>query len=495
MTFSENQEPAAEEGAVSATVHAWATRLLLGYFALRLIYLALCVSSFVPPDEVTHAGLCKIFSRVILLPVNAPDTYEFGLVTNIPWLYYWTMGKLLHLNVFGLSDLVFLRLLNIPIALATVWYATRLLRLLTRDRLTGLLLLAVITNTAMFSFLSASVSYDNLVNLLAAMAIYYLLAFFQQRAGSLLAASLLCQLAGGLTKITMLPVILVLNLLLAIWVVRKFRPFVSSLREYFAIRGRAFWQVPLILVALGLNLQIYAGNYLHYGTLAATMPNVLTPELSMQNRIGAREGVFSLYESGKISYMDALQMAGDIKHPGDKADTFYLLMNYENLRAHPSNWLGPVAYAKLWFQEMTTTIFGIKGHLQMYKNPGHLIPVYLVLALALAGALLRWRPREQGWLTASLAAVSLFYAAVLLVKVNYPAYTYYGNPGITLQGRYLFPVLAPIYVLGSLYLVRLFRAGPLRLLLVLVTALLCLVYDFPWFLAHATSEWYAWLPK
>jgi hypothetical protein len=495
MTFRQFKEPAPEEEAVSAAVHAWATGLLFGYFILRLVYFALCVPSFVPPDEVTHAGLCHIFSRVLLLPGNGPGTYEFGLVTNIPWLYYWTMGKLLHLNVFGLSDLVFLRLLNLPIACATVWYAVRLLRLLTRDRLTGLLLLAVMTNTAMFSFLSASVSYDNLVNLLAVMAIYYLLAFFRQRAGALLAASLLCQLAGGLTKITMLPLILVLNLLFAIWAVRQWRPFVSSLRGYLAPRGRALWQVPLILVALGLNLQLYAGNYLRFGTLAATMPKVLTPELSMQNRIGAREEVFSLYESGKISYMDALQMAGDIRHPGDKADTFYLLMNYENLRAHPANWLGPVAYAKIWFQQMTATIFGIKGHLQMFKNPRQLIPIYLVLALALAGAVLRWRPREQGWLTASLAAVSLFYAGVLLVKVNYPAYSYYGNPGITLQGRYLFPVLAPIYVLGSLYLVRLFRARALKLALALGTALLCLVYDFPWFLAHATAGWLAWLPK
>jgi hypothetical protein len=56
-------------------------------------------------------------------------------------------------------------------------------------------------------------------------------------------------------------------------------------------------------------------------------------------------------------------------------------------------------------------------------------------------------------------------------------------------------VIAPIYVLSCLYLIRLFRGGTLRLALALGTALLFLAYDFPWFLSHATSEWFLWLPK
>ena len=80
-----------------------------------------------------------------------------------------------------------------------------------------LLLLVALTNTAMFSLLSASVSYDNLTNLLAAMAVYYLFAFFKNRSADQLAASILCQLAGSLTKMTFLPLVLALNLLLLIY--------------------------------------------------------------------------------------------------------------------------------------------------------------------------------------------------------------------------------------------------------------------------------------
>ena len=78
-----------------------------------------------------------------------------------------------------------------------------------------------------------------------------------------------------------------------------------------------------IFVALGLNLHLYAGNYLRYDTLTPTMSQVLSPGMAMENRIAARETIFSLYTDGKISYMEALQLAGGIKHPGDKSDTFY----------------------------------------------------------------------------------------------------------------------------------------------------------------------------
>ena len=458
----------------------WAIGGLLVYFGFRLVYLALNVSSFAPPDEVTHAGLCKIFASVFLLPENSPRTYEFGLVTNIPWLYYWTMGKLLHLNIIGLSDLVFLRLLNIPLAFGTVFFVRQTLLLFSNDRLTQILVVVVMTNTAMFSLLSASVSYDNLTNLLAAMAIFYLFAFLKNRSGDLLAASILCQLAGCLTKVTFLPLVLALTLLLIVYEGKNLRRFPATVTNYFRTMNRLAWLSALaIFVVFGLNLQLYAGNYLTYGTLNPGMAEVVSPENSMQYRISARETIFRLYTDAKISYMEALIMAGDIKHIGDKSDTFYMLMTYENLKRNPGLWMSPLQYSKVWFESMASTIFGIKAHLPMYKDTLYLMPLYLVMALSLLGFVIRWRPRESGWLPLCLAVIACFYAGYLLFKINYNAYLYYGTPGITLQGRYLFPVIGPIYVLLSLYLLRLFRADYLRIPLALVTILLFITYDFP----------------
>ncbi len=82
-----------------------------------------------------------------------------------------------------------------------------------------------------------------------------------------------------------------------------------------------------------------------------------------------------------------------------------------------------------------------------------------------------------------------------MYKVNYDTYLDYGEPSLTLYGRYLFIVMAPAYVLMCHYLLQLFRAGNIRFTLALATALLFIAYDFPWFLIHATPEWYSWLPR
>src|SRR6266568_253706 len=484
-----------EEGFISATFLRWATGILLAYFGARLLFFALNISSFVPPDEVTHAGICKVFSKVFLLPENSPASYEFGLVTNTAWLYYWIMGKLLNLNIFGLSDLVFLRLLNIPLAFGTVCYALRLLRLLTDNRLAHLLLIVVTTNTPMFSLLSASVSYDNLANLLAAMAIYYEFAFFKKRTGGLLVTSLLCQMAGSLTKITFLPLILVLNVLLVLNEAKNLHTVPQNFRRQFrTISRHTRLTLVLLIITAGLNLQLYAGNYLRYGAPNPGMSQVISPVTAMQNGLDARGIIFNQYKEGKISYMDALILTGEIKHPGNKADTFYLLMNYEKLKRNPQLWLSPLNYANAWIQTMAASIFGIRAHLGMFKPPLYLLPVYVIMALALLGFIIRWRPREAGWNPLSLAVVIAFYAGFLVYEVNYDTYLNYGEPTLTVYGRYLFIVMAPVYVLLCHYLLCLFRSEFVRTALALATALVFISYDFPWFLMHATAEWYTWLP-
>ena len=485
-----------EEGIISAAFLKWATGILLAYFCARLVFFALNISSFVPPDEVTHAGICKSFSRVFQFPDNSPETYEFGLVTNIPWLYYWIMGKLLHLDFFGISGLVFLRLLSIPLAFGTVFFARRTLLLLTHDRLAQLLLLVAMTNTAMFSLLSASVSSDNLTNLLAAMAIYYQLAFFKKRSGGLLAASLLCQMAGSLTKFTFLPLILALNVLLLMHEGKNLPKFPAAVGRYFRESGRrGYLAALLLLVAAGLNLQLYAGNYLHYGTLNPQMTTVLSSTAAMNYRLDARGTIFNEYKAGRISYMDALILTGDIRHPGDKADTFYLLMNYEKLKRNPQLWMSPPDYVKVWFQIMANTIFGIKAHLGMFKKPLYMVPVYVVMALATLGFLIRYRPRKSGWVPTGLATIALSYSGYLMYEINYDSYLNYGEPSLTVYGRYLFPILVPVYVLLCHYLLQLFRTQYIRLALALATALLFVSYDFPWFLMHVTPEWYEWMPR
>lgn len=469
----------------------WPTIALLVYFGLRLLFFAINISPQVPPDEVTHFGKCEIFSKVFLLPGNTPESYQYGLVTNSPWVYYWLMGKLLALNFLGIPDLVFLRLLNIPFAFGTIYFVRRMLRLLTDDRLTEILLVVLMTNTMMFSFLSASVSYDNLTNLLAAMALYYLFAFFKERSATMLATSILCQLAGCLTKITFLPLVLIMGIVLAIHELRNFHLLPSALKAWVHSSGKRGLGLTLaVVLGLVLNIQLYGGNYIRYRVVEPEAYDVLPLENAMQYRLAARNYIFNLFKEGRITAGQANEMAAKINHPGDRSDTINLVKHYAQMQQDGAKPVGFLFYTALWARNMLESTFGIKAHLGVANSGLSFIPLALLILLAGFAFLVRWRPWENSWLPSLLAAVALSYGFFILYKVNYPAYLEYNDFVMTVAGRYLFPVLGPIYVLFSYYLLRLFRGRNARFVISVVAVITFIACDFPFFLSNVTPDWF-----
>ena len=481
-----------EMGFPSSHTLKWLLIVLLMYFGLRLIFFAVTISPYVPPDEVTHFGIARVYSEVPFLPENLPKTYQYGLVTNIPYLYYWVMGKLLAVNIFNIPDLIFLRLLNILFAFATIYFVWRMLRLLTDDRLTQLLLVVTMTNTIMFSFLSASVSYDNMTNLLAAMAVYYLLAFFKHRSGNMLAASILCQLAGSLTKTTFLPLVLVMNILLLIHEFRNLRAIPSALKDYIHASGKCGLSLMFaILVGLSLNIQLYGGNIVHYRNLVPGMSKVLSPEIAMQNRIYARNMIFTDFKEERISLDKALEMASHINHDGDRRDTIKLIENYMANKYRGVSLLNPLEYIVPWSLHMMATIFGILGHFRMLNQGPTIMPFFALMMLTGLGILIRWRAREAGGLPTFLAVIAVFYGIFLMYAVNYQIYLKYEVVHLVVQGRYIFPVIGPIYVLSCYYLLRLFEGRYTRLGVFVATALIFVAFDLPYFIIRATPKWFA----
>jgi len=463
----------------------------MSYFGLRLLFFAISISPYVPPDEVMHLGISKIFSRAFLLPDNSPETYQYGLVTNIPWLYYWIMGKLLALNILGIPDLLFLRLLNIPMAFGTVFFSWRILRLLTDNRLSQLVLVVAVTNTLMFSFLSASITYDNLTNLLAAMAIYYLLAFFRERSGHLLGLSLFFQLAGCLTKVSFLPLLLILNLLLIVREFRELRRLPSAAITYYRDSG---WRGPILSLAvflgLFLNLQLYGGNYLQFGKINPEFIKILPMESAMQYRLAARETILDLFMEERISFQQAMDMASNLHNVAARANTLKLLRNIEYRRHSGGELLGPVAYILPWAKRMSASVFGILGQLLMFNEGVTLLPVAALIACAGFSIIWRWRPGDAAGFPIYLAVTFAAYTIFILYAVNYRIYLYYGDFNIALQGRYIFPVIGPFYVLFSYYLMLLFKGKAARAAVAFAAALGFIVSDFPFFLYHATPYWF-----
>jgi len=470
----------------------WLELVLFAYFGLRLIYFAVTISPLIPPDEVTHFGVSSIFSQVFLLPDNSTASYQYGLVTNIPWLYYWIMGKLLHFNFFGVSDLVFLRILNIPFAFVTVYFVRRLATLFTDDIIVRLLVVVAMTNTLMFSFVSASVSYDNLTNMLAAMSFYYLTAFFKNRSAGFLAIAVICILAGCLTKITFLPLVPLFFLLFVVREAGNIGSFASKAGALFKEQGKAgLVMMVAILVGLLLNIQLYGGSYLKYKTISPSLENVLSLEQAMQYRLFARGKIFEQFRLGQISLDQAHEMASHITHPGDRKDTLSLVENYAYKQQVGFKPLGPLPYTAMWTLQMLSTSFGIKAHIGMPNHGLSFIPLTVLILFVIAAFIVRWRPWDIAWLPTSLLAVSVCYAAFILVRINYANYLDSRDIVMTVAGRYIFPVMGPVYAVACFYLLRLFKDEKMRLGLAVFAALVLILSDFPFFLAKVTPEWFS----
>ena len=390
--------------------------------------------------------------------------------------------------------MLYLRLLNVPMAFGTVIYAWRTLRMVTADRYVQLLLLVAMTNTLMFTFLSASVSYDNMGNLLAMASIYHLCSYFiHGRTGSL-GLSWLCQLTGCLVKSSLLPLLLILNLALVVREIKRLPGGVFSAKAQ--IRATP-WRAGLVLAALaavlGLNIHLYGGNLQTYGKLLPEMRDVLPLEAVMQNRLAAREEIFLQFVEGQISYEQALGLAQWIEHPGDREATVYLVNNYLQRRYSGEALMGPVAYLWPWAKAVVASAFGVHGHKTMLSAGFVRVCVFGIFVAGLFCMLL-WRSRRASafsGLLGSLAFVTLSYGLFVLYYVHYGAYRYYEAFVIGLQGRYLFPVLGSCYVLLAWSLgAREGGAGPPRAVVVIAAAIF-LVSDLPFFLYHASPDWFA----
>jgi len=146
-------------------------------------------------------------------------------------------------------------------------------------------------------------------------------------------------------------------------------------------------------------------------------------------------------------------------------------------------------YAFVWTDLMVGRIFGILGHRMMTKNGSELAP-YSLLFLA-AGVLLvrRIKVSDLQGTGFYLLFIAGAYSLILMLAVNYKSYLSSGLLGSDLQGRYIFPVLIPIYALVAYYLTCLGSKWLKWSVFFIITAIF--VYgEFPWFLKNVSPEWF-----
>ncbi len=478
-------------GASQSPDVAWtriAIRLAFAYFGLRLAAIAFFVDPAIPPDETTHVGRILAFATTWGIPAASPENHALGLLGHRPFLYSWTLARLAAL---GLDDLLALRAINALLALGTVLYGLRFIRVVSRDPRTHCVFIVLLTNTLMFTGVGASVSYDNAANLCAAAAFYYTASLLCEGRGRDLGALLLCLGLGCLSKRSFLPLAAGIATLVVVHERRRLPDW-----RRFAAFGRPLWvAVSVVLLA---NVVLYGGNLLRFGRLVPGFEQVVGTEAALANRIFARDHVLGGYREGRLDLAEALAATARIPHEGDRRSTRAQLGVLQRRLQSGDDWrLDLPRYTYWWTRIMLDRSFGYFGHKVIRRTPADLVAFAAVFLLAIgfsASDRVRAsrRPDRQARppdLTRPIAAVALAYAGVLLFAVNRPTYLETGLLDAGVQGRYLFLVWLPL--LGFVA-VALCEHAPQRLRTPLAVAAcaLFLYGDGPTFWLRTTSAWF-----
>jgi len=217
--------------------------------------------------------------------------------------------------------------------------------------------------------------------------------------------------------------------------------------------------VVLFILLLG-NLLIYGHNIIVFGSITARCSDILTETQCALDPYYLRAKQFG--PEGPMGLIQAVE------------------------KGYPH----PVTYLfDFWIKDMFSKIYGILGHKVYF--PAHIIPFYqLFYLMIMCLSFLSWK--DVSFSRGSLIFIVLFYLTVVFIT-NYKselAHTFQHVAGI--QGRYLFPIIGPLYVLVGYTLSRL-PNKVLRFTVLAITLILFFAggpFKFVKLYANVFSDWF-----
>jgi len=398
-----------------------ALAIILLIFLSFSVYMALNLKPGIIPDEPAHFAFSRHFSSTWGLPPDNADTFNLGIyIEQNPFLYYWINGRIINLidlikpGATEWQTLVTLRIINVIFATGTVLICFLLSKELIKHPWWQLIPVFLLTNTLMFVFLAAGVNYDNLANLLTMAGLLFFTQVFTREDFFINSSIWMIYISlGTLVKYTILPLALAMGIawLIYIFIHRK---------EVFPVH---FYGVKTLLLLLML-FTLFTGNFLIYGI------NLIR-----------YEGL--LPECEEILLESQCALSPLEQRYQEKAIKPKMTIRESIEKGYPN----PFSYAvNTWVHNMLLRTFGMIGHQSYF--PLELVRYYKILFYsAVLMGLFFLKPKSA--LTYSLVGISIFYALVLLYS-NYNNELLYGFIHIGFQGRYIFPVIGPIFVLFTL---------------------------------------------
>ena len=165
----------------------------------------------------------------------------------------------------------------------------------------------------------------------------------------------------------------------------------------------------------------------------------------MQRPAAAALCVMRLYRSGRIGFDEASRKANAIPDPPSQRDALILIRRYAAREAKGVEFspLSRLKYTHEWSLRMVDGSFGYLGHRVVHRTHTDLVRYFLVLLGAVLGFAWRWRPADRLGTDAFVLVAG--YALFLMQVVNYTDYLVWEEIYTSVQGRYLFPVIVPLY--------------------------------------------------
>lgn len=424
------------------------------YYIFKCIEFALTMRIGISPDEKYYFDVIRFFSDTSFFPWKWPQDITYGLLQSTPSLYPWIMGSILKLSPWADTDLVLLRLVNICFSIASVIYSFKITSLLSNSRLVRILSIAVITNIPMFTFLSSSISQDNLINMFGTIGIYFLIKTLRQFSWENTLPLLLITLLGLLTSITYIPLAIIIAILLMtkVFTIRKalFKESRNKLK-WNKYKGNIVFIVFILFALIG-TMNLYGTNIVKYRSIV--------PECELK------------YEDSYCSRMNTQKPYAILTEDDRKID----------------GTINPYDYFKLWNRETLNKSIGIFGHESILKPARLTIPYELMMLLSIF-VIVRDFSLKKKYASISLGII-LFCCLFLAYVQNYNTYISLGLLTSIIQGKNVFIVLGPIVALFCISLVTLAKNTPIKYLVVSIAITTFVLGDYVYFKREVPKEWY-----
>lgn len=433
-------------------------------FLLQTLFFIFYLSEYFGPDEKHHYFVSLAYSKVLGIPQNSPETFRFGDITRLPFLFYWLSGRFINIaNILKMDSYFFLKILSLIYSLLTMFFAWLISKEVIKEKFYRIIPVFMLACTMMFSFLGGIVTYDTMVNLFLVISFWALLLFIKQddKNAKYLLVWIVASLLACATKFTALPLV-AFEFLVVLYFLFKYKiKFWQDLTKLQTVLSSM-----IVVFLLVVNFCIYGVNIIRYKSFVPACNQVMQHEECLNRALYRRSFV---YEEA------AIQSRGG-KRIRD------LLLTDERMN--------PFDFFFDWEASITPRLYGIFSHTSIVF-PRNFSFVYTVVFLLLMIPFIRYVKKTNGQILISFFLM-LGYVLILAYFTHYDSYLKMNSLNIAMQGRYLLPIIPVAYLveIWSLTKIRNDRFKKLILIVLLLVFLSGNAFIFTKSIIYGGADWY-----